>query len=61
MGKKEKEFAAVSLLLIELIIKYGPSVAVSIMKTLEPTDITPEKIRALMVKPPEHYFEGENS
>jgi len=64
MGKskdnKSLEFASISLMLIELIIKYGPSVAVSIIKALEPTDITPEKIRALLVKKPETYFDGIN-
>ena len=42
--------------LIELIIKYGPSAAISIIKGLETNNPTPEQIRALIVKAPESYF-----
>lgn len=51
------ETAAISLALIELILKYGPNVAVMILKSMEPGDITVEKIRALTVSKPETYFE----
>ena len=51
------ETAAISLALIELILKYGPNVAVMIIKSMEPGDITVEKIRALTVQKPETYFE----
>lgn len=42
--------------LIELIIKHGPNVAISIIRGLETDNPTPEQIRALKVKPPEDYF-----
>lgn len=57
--KSSMEFAAISLMLIELILKYGPSIAVRIIQTLEPSDITPEKIRALLVKNPKTYYFDE--
>lgn len=43
--------------LIELIIKYGPSAAIAIIKSLETDNPTVEEIRALTVKAPESYFE----
>lgn len=42
--------------LIELILKYGPSAAIKLIKGLETDDPTPEQIRALMVQPPDSYF-----
>ena len=54
---EKKDYAVISMLLIESLIKYGPMVFMRIASTLQPSDITPEKIRALFVKPPETYFE----
>lgn len=42
--------------LIELIIRYGPTAAINIIKGLETDNPTPEQIRALKVNSPEHYF-----
>lgn len=51
------DYASMSLMLIELLVKYGPNIFLRIVQTLEPGDITPEKIRTLIVKEPETYFE----
>lgn len=51
---------ALILALIELILKYGPNAAIAIIKGLEIDNPTPEQIRALKVKPPEHYLGDEN-
>lgn len=50
---------ALTLALIELILRYGPSAAISIIQGLETTNPTPEQIRALKVQAPELYF-GDN-
>lgn len=48
---------ALIIALIELIIKHGPTAAISIIKSLETDSPTPEQIRALAVRPPESYLE----
>jgi len=53
----KKDYAVISMLLIESLIKYGPMVFLRIAKTIESSDITPAKIRELFVDPPESYFE----
>ena len=45
--------------LIELIIKYGPTAAITLIQGLETDNPTPEQIRVLKVKGPEHYFGDE--
>ena len=42
--------------LIELILRYGPSAAIKIIKGLETEDPTAEDIKALLVNAPESYF-----
>jgi hypothetical protein len=51
--------AELSIALLELIIKYGPTAAISLIKGLETDSPTPEQIRALKVESPEHYFEDD--
>lgn len=48
-----------TLALIELILKYGPSSAISIIQGLKKSQITPDDIKALIVNPPNSYFTGE--
>ena len=52
--------AALVIALIELIIKYGPNAAISIIKGLETDNPTPEQIRSLVVKDPKSYFEDSS-
>lgn len=47
---------ALTLALIELILKYGPSAAISLIKGLGKESVTAEDIKALKVEPPEHYL-----
>lgn len=47
---------ALALSLIELILKYGPSAAVRLIRTLKTDNPTPDEIRALKVDEPESYF-----
>jgi len=49
--------AALTIALIEMLLKYGPSAYLSIIKGLETNTPTVEEIRALLVKAPESYFE----
>jgi len=48
--------AALIVTLIEMLLKYGPSTYLSIIKDLETNDPTPEQIKALFVEAPETYF-----
>jgi hypothetical protein len=50
---------ALALALIELILKYGPSVAISLVRAMKVENPTPEDIRALKVDDPETYFDVE--
>ena len=52
---------ALTVALIETIIKYGPVVALNLFQALNDKDITPEKIRSLKVKDPNEYFGGTNA
>ena len=52
---------ALTIALIEVILKYGPTVALNLFSTLNVGEITPEKIRALKVKDPNEYFGGTNA
>ena len=47
---------ALTIALIELILKHGPTVAINVIKGLENDNPSIEDIKALMVKGPEHYF-----
>lgn len=42
--------------LIELILTYGPTAAIAIIKGLQKDNPTPDDIKALMVKDPSEYF-----
>lgn len=47
---------ALIIALIELILKYGPTAAIQVIKGLETDEPTPEQIRALKIKAPETYL-----
>lgn len=55
------ENRALIISLIDLILEYGPSAAISMIKALETNNPTPEQIRNLRVEAPESYFEGQNA
>ena len=49
--------AAVIIAIVELVMKYGPAAATTLVVGLNTDNPTPEQIRALKVKDPESYFE----
>lgn len=49
-----------TLSLIELILEYGPTAAISLIKTLNTENPTPEQIRALKVKHPNEYIKDKS-
>ena len=49
-----------TLTLIELILKHGPSAAITLIRGLETNNPTPEQIRALKIKAPNTYLENED-
>lgn len=50
--------SALTVALIELILKYGPEIAIKLIKGLQVDNPTVEQIEALKVKDPEEYFNG---
>lgn len=48
---------AITLALIEMLLKYGPTAYLKIIQGLGTTEPTLEQIKALTVKAPESYFE----
>lgn len=48
---------ALTLALIEMLLKYGPTVYIDIIQGLGTNEPTLEQIQALIVKAPESYFE----
>lgn len=49
---------ALAIAIIELVIRYGPAAAITLIKGLETDNPTPEQIRSLKVEDPESYFGG---
>ena len=46
--------------IVELVMKYGPAAATSLVAGLNTDNPTPEQIRALKVKDPDSYFENQD-
>jgi len=53
--------AAAIIAIVELVMKYGPAAATSLVAGLNTDNPTPEQIRALKVKGPESYFEAKTN
>jgi len=50
---------ALTIALIEALLKYGPAGFIALMKGLDTYAPTPEQIRSLKVQPPEYYLGGK--
>lgn len=53
--------AAIVIAIVELVLRYGPRIASEMIKAFDSDEITLDQINSLLVKPPSHWLNDEES